>query len=526
MDRRNNNRRRGRGIGYESPTLHYNALEKDVLCHEIWYDPDNHFGISRDMFDVPENIAIFDAIENLRKEGKIINIHTVSVRLDRRDIPHSMSYDDAITLFTSYNTVTDAATHLEHIGALRECELRRKLLRLESDLVNGNISVEQYFSDMFTYGDTYMNYLNNDRFSKYDLPNTFKEMQRTIALGDENIPTGYHLGHGDYEFKIPARGITLVVLPTSHGKSTILNNLCLNIATTTDVNSLYITLEEHRDRVFVNLLNCFARIPLGRNNREIIRKELRGIYTKEELNATKYSIKEKHDYMSFLENKKAQAEYLIKKSEFAKLIENSHRINIQSPNMDIDDLIDYLAHMKRKYNIGVVFIDYAQLLRVADRSNFRSRGDEIKYIMDRLKDFSNDEKNGLPVVLAAQFNRDVRYVRDMALNKIGEGCNLEFYADTILLGYYCFRNPQIDDPVERDKINKIQGTKAYNDKVLYVRLDKGRSGQTGQTALWPVSMNCCYVADEGCPLPEEIYSETISPTTHVTHKTTDNILML
>ena len=109
------------------------------------------------------------------------------------------------------------------------------------------------------------------------------------------------------------------------GKSTILNNLCLNIATTTDVNSLYSTLEEHRDRVFVNLLNSFAKVPLGRNNREIIRKELRGIYTKEELNATKYSIKEKHDYMSFLENKKAQAEYLTKKSEFAKLIENSHR---------------------------------------------------------------------------------------------------------------------------------------------------------------------------------------------------------
>ena len=525
MDRNNNNRRRGRGIGYESPTLHYNALEKDVLCHEIWYDPDNLFGVYRDMFDVPENIAIFDAIDDLRKNGKLINIHTVSVRLDRRDIPYSMSYDDAMTLFTSYNTVTDAATHREHIGALRECELKRKLLRLESDLINGKISVERYLSDMFSYGDTYMNYLNNDRFSKYDLPNTFEEMQRTIALGDENIPTGYHLGRGEYEFKIPSRGITLVVLPTSHGKSTILNNLCLSIATSTDFNSLYLTLEEHRDRVFVNLLNCFARIPLGRNNREIIRKELRGIYTKEELNATKYSIKEKHDYMSFLENKKAQAEYLTKKSEFAKLIENSHRINIQSPNMDIDDLIDYLAHMKRNYNIGVVFIDYAQLLRVADRSSFRSRGDEIKYIMDRLKDFSNDEKNGLPVVLAAQFNRDVRYVRDMALNKIGEGCNLEFYADTILLGFYCFRNPQTDDSAEQDRINKTQGTKEYNDRVLYVRLEKGRSGQTGQTALWPVSMNCCFVADEGCPIPEEIHSSVVSPAAPIAHKVTDNFLM-
>lgn len=521
-----NNRRRRSSIGYDTPTLHYNALEKDVLCHEIWYDPDNHFGISRDMFDVPENVAIFDAFDDLRKNGKIINIHTVSARLDRRDIPHSMSYDDAMTLFTSYNTVTDAATHREHIAVLRECELKRKLLGLESDLVKGNISVERYFSDMFSYGETYMDYLNNERFSKYDLPNTFAEMQRTIAQGDENIPTGYHLGHGDFEFKIPSRGITLVVLPTSHGKSTILNNLCLSIATTTDINSLYVTLEEHRDRVFVNLLNRFARIPLGRNNREIIRKELRGIRTREELDGTKYSVKEKRDYLSFLENMKSQSEYLARKSEFAKLIEDSHRINIQSPNMDIDCMIDYLAHMKRKHNIGVVFIDYAQLLRVAERSNFRSRGDEIKYIMDRLKDFSNDEKNGLPVVLAAQFNREVSHVWDMAINKIGEGCNLEFYADTILLGFYCFRNPPTDDSAEREKINKAQGTKGYNDRVLYVRLDKGRSGQTGQTALWPVSMNCCYVADEGCPLPEEIHSETTTPAAHVAHKTTDNILMI
>lgn len=498
--------KRNRTKIYESPTLHYEALERNVLCHRIWYDPSNVvFGIYRELFDVPVNIAIFDAIEDLSRNGKPINMYTVAVRLDKRDIPDSICLNDALDLFTTYDTGTDAATNREYIRNLRECELTRRLLHLEADLMNGNILPAKYISELVSIGEKYENYLNNDRFSRYDLPNTFEEMQRTIAIGDENIPTGYHLDHGEYEFKIPSRGITLIVMPTSHGKSTVLNNLCISIAKNTDVNSLYITLEEHRDRVFINLLNCFVKVPLGKNNREIIRKELRGIHSREDLDNTKYSTKEKCDYSRFLENKDIMGEYISMKADFAKLIETDHRINIQSPDLDIDSLIEYLSHMKQKYNLKVVFIDYAQLLQVAERNKFRSRGDEIKHIMERLKNFSNDEKDGIPVVLAAQFNRDVSHVWDMALNKIGEGCNLEFYADTVLLGFYCFRNPPTEDQAEQDKINKAQGTKKYNDKVLYVRLDKGRSGQTGQTALWPVSMNCCYVADEGCPVPEEIH---------------------
>lgn len=505
-----------------SPTLHYDALEKAVLRHEVWYDPENSFGIYRELFDVPENIAIFDAIDDLRKNGKPVDMITVSVRLDRMDIPNSITYAEAIDFFSAY-TMTDAETHREHIGELRECELKRRLLHLETKLVSGVISVEEYLSEMFSFGDDYKNYLNNDRFAKFDLPNTTEEMQRTIALGDVNISTGYHLNRGEFEFTIPSRGITLIAMPTSHGKSTMLNNLSVNIAINTDINSLYLTLEEHRDRVFVNLLNCFSKVPLGRNNREIIRKDILGIQNIKELSSTKYPAKEKADYISFLENRQIQAEYLERKNEFVKLVSDNHRINIQSPNLDIDSLIDYIGHMKRKYDIGVVLIDYAQLLQVANRSNFRSRGDEIKYIMEKLKSYSNDDKDGIPVVLAAQFNREVTHVWDMALNKIGEGCNLEFYADTVLCGFYCFRNPSTNDPAEQKKICDAQGTREYNEKVLFVRLDKGRSGQTGQTAIWPVSMNCCYIADEGCPVPEVIHG-TVEHTTNK-HQYHNNLLM-
>ena len=39
-------------------------------------------------------------------------------------------------------------------------------------------------------------------------------------------------------------------------------------------------------------------------------------------------------------------------------------------------------------------------------------------------------------------------------------------------------------------------------------------------------MNCCYVADEGCPLPEEIHSEDTPSKTRVSNKATDSILMI
>lgn len=485
--------------------IHYDYVEKQVLIYHVHYDPENIMGgVTEDMFDCLSNIAIFKAIQDLRANGKNVNVCSVCQRLDRGDIRNSMSFDEALFYFTNYD-LAEIKDYQDNIGILRESSLKRKLVRLERSFIQGEIDVREYIAKCNAFSTEYQNYLNNSRFAEYDLPNTMEEMKRTISVGDENIATGYHFEHGEFELTIPVRGITLVVLPTSHGKSTMLNNLTVSIVRNTDINVLYLSLEEHRDRVCVNLLNCYCKTPLGKNNRLIIRKDIRGISTEKQLESTKYPAKEKRDYETFLKNPAIQAEYFEKKKEFVHLMEKEHRINIQSPNMDIDSLIEYITHMKRKYSIGIVMIDYVQLIQVAEQTKFYGRPAEIKYIMEKLRKFSNDEKNGIPVVLAAQFNREVVHVWDMALKNIGEGSNLEFYADTVIVGFFCSRNPKTDDPVEQEKINNAQGTEVYNQSSLVIRLDKGRSGQTGMMSLLPVSMNCGFIADEGCPLPEEIF---------------------
>ena len=502
--------KRSRYNSEDSVILHYDYVERLVLVYHVLYDPDNIMGgLTNDLFDVEKNVAVFTAIQDLRANEVKIDPVTVSHRLGRGDIPGSISFQEAVEYFTTYE-LSEIKNYQEHINILRECSLKRKLVRLERSLLDGDISINDYLSRCLSLSTEYANYINNVRYAEFDLPNTLEEMKRTISVGDENISTGYHFNRGEFEFTIPVRGITLIVMPTSHGKSTMLNNLTISITRNTDIKILYLSLEEHRDRVYVNLLNCYSRVPLGKNNRLIIRKDLRGISSKEQLSETKYPIKEKADYERFLDDQQKVVEYAEKKQKFVELMERDHRINIQSPDMDIDNLIEYITHMKHKYGIGIVMIDYVQLIQVAEQTKFYGRPAEIKYIMEKIRKFSNDEKDGVPIVLAAQFNREVVHVWDMALKNIGEGANLEYYADTVVVGFLCSRNPNTDDADEQARINKAQGTINYNDSAIFMRLDKGRSGKTGVNALLPVSMNCGYIADEGCPLPEEIYGTALT----------------
>ena len=136
---------------------------------------------------------------------------------------------------------------------------------------------------------------------------------------------------------------------------------------------------------------------------------------------------------------KPLSEYFIQKKDkfFRELIE-SGRLKIVYCDYDANQLFDLIRAIKeRKENLGLVCIDYMQLLNDSSEKGKRnSRQEELKSICLKMKNCAID--SGLPILVAAQFNREVQSKEDMHATKIGEAGDIERIAN-LILGLYDIR---------------------------------------------------------------------------------------
>lgn len=104
----------------------------------------------------------------------------------------------------------------------------------------------------------------------------------------------------------------------------------------------------------------------------------------------------------------------------------------ESPRLSIEDLEIRARRMKRQHNIGILFIDYFQLLYVRNRHKQWSKSDELAECSMRLKALARELK--IPVYIAAQMNREIEKEthRRPRLSDLRDTGQLEQDADVIM----------------------------------------------------------------------------------------------
>jgi len=128
--------------------------------------------------------------------------------------------------------------------------------------------------------------------------------------------------------------------------------------------------------------------------------------------------------------------------------------------------------------VGIIFIDYMQLLTLSQgKYRFSSRQEELKKICLILKDFSVETQ--LPIILGAQFNREVTNLLALDQTRIGEAGDIERIAN-LILGIWNNNFEGIASPPEKKEINRIVG--GLKDSI-YVKVLKNRDGRVGQSGL-------------------------------------------
>lgn len=262
-----------------------------------------------------------------------------------------------------------------------------------------------------------------------------RETRSLDALFNElkdGIPTGYTFkGHdsaiGNYEEELTLNvGLTFICAPTSHGKTSFLNNVALNVAAWnrhrgSGSSILYFSYEIDRIRLYANLLNTY----IGDAELSKIGKPLNAIFDAAKGNGSRYFTNGNVTGTSITH----YDNYRAKQAEFERLLHRGD-IYISDISHKAGELLEAIRYYVRNVcTPTAIFVDYAQLIYDEDAKGL-TRTEELKKIVNALKDLTKELQ--LPIVLAAQMKNDVVSPLDVTIDNVGESKDLAMIADTTI----------------------------------------------------------------------------------------------
>jgi len=290
-------------------------------------------------------------------------------------------------------------------------------------------------------------------FSSLMIPIKEDELRERQVNKPESLNSGYTIG-GE-PLLLPSGAISILTAPTSHGKTTFLINLALNVAQAYPDKEAYLfSYEEDGDSILINTLNTYLDEEISSNNR----RTLKSYFT---TGSTEYTKSQSRD------------KFTATKDKFFKELIDTRRLNIHYSSYNSDTLIEAIRYLHKHAKPGAIFIDYIQLLNLPEgKYKTYSRQEEIKEICIALKDVAVE--TGLPIILGAQFNREVVNQLRLHATKIGEAGDIERIAN-LIVGFW---NNNFKPLATEGELNEIN-SKGVAPDTLYTTILKNRGGRVG-----------------------------------------------
>ncbi len=178
--------------------------------------------------------------------------------------------------------------------------------------------------------------------------------------------------------------------------------------------------------------------------------------------------------------------------EFAKLVKASaelHKLPIyidDTPMQSIAAVRTRARRLKRKHNLGLLVVDYLQLLHGVNKSSQASRVQEISEISMGLKAIAKELN--IPVLALSQLSRAVEQREDKRpqLSDLRESGSIEQDADQVMFiyreGYYIERKKPSE--AEPEKMMKWQEQMDKVDNISEIIMAKNRNGPIANVTLF------------------------------------------
>jgi hypothetical protein len=448
-------RRLGRGI----------YIEEDGSLYALW-----EFALRA---VIERHSGQLDAIE---KDDFLRDVVKTGLELEPLD------RDRYLKAFTDWEAVKESGVKLETLQTIAEKLETTKAKEKQRDAVKGllwkaeNQTEEGKVSEAI---DTLTEGLNEARaiskeadLQRLLIRTTEADVRAKLQKVAEGIPTGYKVqreGWGrdreEEELILPAGALSVFAAPTSHGKTAMLINLALRAVEGRPV--VFFSYEESGEAVLLKTLNTYTGEPISgeKNNRRAIFSYFKG------------------EGITWIKTEKREHFEKSRKAFFSELVETG-RLAIHYSDLSAEELCDAIRYLHKEDKVGAVFIDYFQLLSLKDEKGKLSRQEQLKQICLLLKAVAVD--TGLPIILGAQFTREVTNPFKMHPTRIGEAGDIERIV-ALLVGMWNTNFELTTSGANKASQDEIDRWNARHDirggGQLFLKVLKYRDGEVNKEAV-------------------------------------------
>ena len=378
---------------------------------------------------------VFEAMIELNDEGKAVDLVTLQERLKEKDLPPEISSMEFVRDLLS--AVPTSANVKYYAEILAEKSMLRKLIKTQEKIRNACYLGKEKTQDILETTEKKIFDLVQNRGSQEFVPirqvvlNAIEKIEK--ASRNQGSVTGIPTGFIDLDYKTSGfqpSDLILVAARPSMGKTAFVLNIAQYMAFRNDVTAAIFSLEMSKEQLVNRLLALESKV----DSQNIRTGNL-----------------EDEEWAKLIEG--------------ANIIGNSHLIIDDKPGISISELRSKCRKYKMEHNLGIIFIDYLQLMTGSGRSE--SRQQEISEISRSLKALARELN--VPVVALSQLSRAVEQRPDHRpmLSDLRESGAIEQDADVVMFIYR-------DDYYNKDSENK---------NIAEIIIAKQRNGPIGTVNL-------------------------------------------
>lgn len=239
---------------------------------------------------------------------------------------------------------------------------------------------------------------------------TLSDLTHDLAGSKEGMKTGF--SSLDKLITIPEEAITVIAGRPSHGKTTFLLNMLLNMVKLYQDKAFFIfSYEETKKQLALKVVNILSGVVISEA---------------QNLNALRYYLLGDNSRVD-----KEQGEAIeTGKAQFKEFTEAKRLWLIDEPYC-IDELKSTLCYLAEKYTIGAVFVDYIQ--KIKTKGKYATRQLQVQDISATLLELAKSLR--LTVIVGAQLGRDKDRADKVRLDNLREAGDIEQDAN-LVLGIY------------------------------------------------------------------------------------------
>jgi replicative DNA helicase len=347
--------------------------------------------------------VLFDAMIELFNEGKPVDLITLSNKLKEKDVPPEIC---SLEFIRDLITAVPTSANVRHYATIvKEKSTLRQLIKVTEGITNQcyldkdkvETIMEETEKQVF---DILQKRNSGDFVSIKDIVFQSLESIESAAKNKGSV-TGVATGFYDLDYKtagLQPSDLILIAARPSMGKTAFVLNIAEYVALRSNVTTAIFSLEMSKDQLVKRILSMHSKV-----DSQAIRS---GDLSDE-------------DWLKLVES--------------ARTIGNSNLIIDDTSSISISELRSKCRKFKLEHNLGLVIIDYLQLMSGSKKSE--SRQQEISEISRSLKALAREIN--APVVALSQLSRAVEQRPDKRpmLSDLRESGAIEQDADVVMFIY-------------------------------------------------------------------------------------------